>query len=209
MLSFAIEDFLLVLESYNLTIWPFHIFTYLLVITAVYLSFWPTKNSSNIILATLSFLWLFIGIVFCFIYWAPSHIFGYIFGVCCVLQGLIFLYGMGKSDITISPRDTYHTLIGAIFILYAVIVYPILGCYLGHTYPKYFAVGLVPCPTTILTFGIYLVINTKISIKYFVIPLIISLGGMLAAYKGIYEDIGLVVVGILGTILILRRNAKA
>jgi hypothetical protein len=36
----------------------------------------------------------------------------------------------------------------------------------------------------------------------------ISLGGFLAAYKGIYEDIVLIIVGILGTILIIRRNAQ-
>ena len=92
------------------------------------------------------------------------------------------------------------------FVLYAIIGYQVFGYYLGHIYPKFFAVGLVPCPTTIFTLGIFLVINKSIPIKYFVIPLMISIGGFLAAYNGIYEDIGLVIVGILVTILIVKRE---
>ena len=208
MLSFSIEEFLLVLESYNLAIWPLQIFSYILVVLVLFFSFKPTNYSPKIVLAILSFFWLFTGIVFCFLYWATSHIFGYIFGIFCVLQGFMFLYSIIKSDITIGSSDITYTLIGILFVLYAIIGYQILGYYLGHIYPKFFAVGLVPCPTTIFTFGIFLIINKKIPIKYFVIPLMISLGGFLAAYNGIYEDIGLVIAGILTIILIIKRDAK-
>ena len=69
MLSFSIEEFLLVLESYNLAIWPFQIFAYILVFMALFFSFKPTNYSPKIVLAILSFFWLFPGIVFCFLYW--------------------------------------------------------------------------------------------------------------------------------------------
>jgi hypothetical protein len=36
----------------------------------------------------------------------------------------------------------------------------------------------------------------------------ISLGGFLAAYNGIYEDIGLVIAGILTIILIIKRDER-
>ena len=208
MLSFSIEEFLLVLESYNLAIWPFQGFAYILVIMALIFALKPTNYSLRILLAILSFFWLFTGILFCFSYWAPYHIFGYIFGICCVLQGLMFLYSIIRSDITIGFPDTDYTLIGILFVLYAIIGYQIFSYYLGHIYPKYFSVGLVPCPTTIFTFGILLMINKKIPIKYFIIPLMVSLGGFLAALKGIYEDVGLVIVGILGTILMILRDSQ-
>jgi len=208
MLSFSIEEFLLVLESYNLAIWPLQIFAYILVVLVLFFSFKPTNYSLKIVLSILSFFWLFTAIVFCFLYWATSHIFGYIFGIFCVLQGFMFLYSIIKSDITIGSIDKTYTLIGVLFVLYAIMGYQILGYYLGHIYPKFFAVGLVPCPTTIFTFGIFLIINKKIPIKYFVIPLMISLGGFLAAYNGIYEDIGLVIAGILTIILIIKRDER-
>ena len=206
MLSFSLEEFLLVLESYNLGIWPLQIIAYVLILLVLFISLKPTKYSAKILSAILSFFWLFTGIVFCFIYWAPSHIFGYIFGIFCTVQGLLFLYSIIRSDITISSPDKTYTFIGILFVLYAIIGYQVFGYYLGHIYPKFFAVGLVPCPTTIFTLGIFLIINKSIPIKYFVIPLMISLGGFLAAYNGIYEDIGLVIAGILVTILIVKRE---
>jgi len=66
---------------------------------------------------------------------------------------------------------------------------------------------LVPCPTTILTFGIFLIIN-NIPLKYFIIPLFISIGGFLAAYNGVYEDVGLIIAGILGSILLIQNNTN-
>lgn len=207
MFSFTIEDFMLVLERYNLAVWPMQIFAYILVILALFFTFKSTKYSQKIVLGILSFLWLFNGIVFSLLYWAPSHLFGYIFGVCCILQGLLFLYGLKKSDITISFSGvTYYSIIGIIFVVYAIVGYQVFGYFLGHIYPKFFPVGLVPCPTTIFTLGVFLIISKRIPKKYYVIPLIIALGGFLAVYKGIYEDIGLIIAGLLGAFLIIRRK---
>ena len=208
MLSFSLEEFLVVLENYNVAIWPLQIIAYALILLVLFILLKPTKYSTKIVSAILSFFWLFTGIVFCFIYWAPSHIFGYIFGICCTAQGLLFLYSLLRSDITIGLPNKANMLIGVLFILYAVIGYQILGYYLDHIYPKFFAVGLVPCPTTIFTFGLFVIVNTKIPIKYVAIPFVISLGGFLAAYNGIYEDIGLIILGIWGTILIIKRNSQ-
>ena len=60
----------------------------------------------------------------------------------------------------------------------------------------------------LIIFGIFVIINTKIPPKYVAIPFVISLGGFLAAYNGIYEDIGLIILGIWGTILIIKRNSQ-
>jgi hypothetical protein len=208
MLSFSLEEFLVVLENYNVAIWPLQIIAYALILLVLFISLKPTKYSAKIVSLILSFFWLFTGIVFCFIYWAPTHIFGYIFGICCTAQGILFLYSLIRSDITISLPNKTNMFIGILFILYAMIGYQILGYYLGHIYPKFFAVGLVPCPTTIFTFGLFVILNTKIPIKYVAIPFVISLGGFLAAYNGIYEDIGLIILGIWGMILIIKRNSQ-
>jgi hypothetical protein len=208
MFSFSIEGFLPILEKYNLAIWPLQIVAYILGACALFFAFKATRYSSKIILAIFSFFWLFTGIVFCLLYWAPFHRSGYIFGICCVLQGLLFLYGLIRSDLSIKPRDKTCTLVGTIFILYAAIGYQIFGYFLGHIYPKFFPVGLVPCPTTIFTFGIFLIIYKRIPIIYLIIPMIISLAGIVAISKGIYEDIGLFIAGVLGTILILRRETR-
>ena len=200
MLSFSVDEFMLVLENYNLAIWPLQIFIYILIGIAVFFSFKSTNYTPKIVLSILAFLWLFNGIVFSYFFWAPSHIFGYFFSVFCVLQGILFLYSIKKSDITIRNANKTFTIIGIIFVIYATIGYQVFGYFLGHIYPAFFPAGLVPCPTTILTFGIFLIIN-NIPIKYYVIPFIFSLGGFMVAYYGIYEDVGLIIAGILGTFL--------
>jgi len=208
MLSFSAENFMLVLEQYNTTIWPMQIVAYLFVGFAVFFSFRSFKYSQKIVLLILSFLWLFNGIVFSLIFWAPSHFFGYVFGICCIVQGLIFLFNLKGTDLLTNSASSIYSLTGIILVLYAALGYQVFGYYLGHIYPKFFPVGLVPCPTTIFTFGIFLIIHKSIPAKYYVIPLIVALGGFLAAYNGIYEDIGLIISGLLGAYLIIRRNKQ-
>jgi hypothetical protein len=208
MFSFNIEEFFLVLESYNLAIWPLQVFAYILITLALFFLFKPARYSMKIVLAILSFFWLFNGIVFSFIYWSPSHLFGYIFGVFCVIQGFLFLYSIKKSDLVLGSPDKTYALTGLLLIFYAIIGYQILGYFLGHVYPKFFPPGLVPCPTTVFTFGVFLIISKRIPMKYYLVPLILSLGGFLAAYNGIYEDIGLIISGVLGTILIIKRAGQ-
>lgn len=112
MLSFSSEDFMLVLEQYNTTIWPMQIIAYLLIILALFFSFKSTKYSQKIVLIILSFLWLFNGIVFSLIFWTPSHFFGYVFGICCIVQGLIFLNGLRKTDLLPTSAGSVHSLMG-------------------------------------------------------------------------------------------------
>jgi hypothetical protein len=208
MFSFSTEEFLLVLENYNLAIWPIQIIAYVLIALILFYLFKQTKYSTKIVLSVLSLLWLFNGIVFSLIYWSPSHFFGYTFGVLCVIQGLLLLYSIKRSDITIGSPDKIYTLIGLLFVFYAIIGYQLFGYLLGNIYPKFFPAGLVPCPTAIFTFGVFLIINNKIPLQYYIIPVVIASGGFLAASNGIYEDIGLIVAGIFGTILIIRRGSQ-
>lgn len=206
MFALSIKDFMLVLEQYNTTIWPMQIVAYLLVGVALFFSIKSSKYSQRILLVIMAFLWLFNGIVFNLIFWTPSHFFGYVFGIFCIVQGLIFLSGLKGTDLLTSYESSIYSFTGIIFIIYAAIGYQVFGYFLGHIYPNFFPVGLVPCPTTIFTFGVFLIIHKRISIKYYAIPLIVALGGFLAANIGIYEDIGLIIAGLLGTYLIIRRN---
>ena len=90
--------------------------------------------------------------------------------------------------------------------LYALIIYPILGYLFGHKYPYSPTFGL-PCPTTIFTFGILLFVNKKIPVLVLIIPLLWSIIGFGAALNlSIYEDYGLLIAGILGFILLVVSN---
>ena len=208
MLSFTLEEFLMVLERYNLSIWPLQIFAYLFGIVALFFSIKRTKYTNKIVLAILSLYWFWNGIVFCPIFWAPTYKFAYLFGAFCIIQGFLFLIGIFKSNISINFRANFHSIIGILFVVYAMVGYQLFGYFLGHVYPRFFPFGLVPCPTTIFTFGLFLMTDKKYPKYYLIVPFIVAMGGFLAAYRGILEDIGLIIAGLLGTYLILQRDRR-
>lgn len=208
MFSFTIEDFLLVLERYNLSIWPLQIFAYIFGVLALFFTIKSTKYSDKIVLAILSIYWFWNGIVFCPIYWGPTYKYAYVFGALCIIQGFLFISGIIKSNISISLRTNLHSIIGLLFVIYAMVGYQVFGYFLGHTYPKFFPFGLVPCPTTIFTFGLFLMTKKRLPRYFLIIPLIVTIVGFLAVYKGVLEDIGLIIAGFLGTVLLLQRDRK-
>ncbi len=204
---FTLEQFLEVFKNYNLDVWPMQVVFYLLAVIVIFLSFKKFNNSNQIINIVLSFFWLWIGIVYHIIYFSGINKAAFGFGVIFIIQGFIFLfYGVFKSKISFHFRYNINNIIGALLILYALIIYPLLGYFLGHRYPYSPTFGL-PCPTTIFTFGILLTANRKVPVFVLIIPVIWSVIGFFAAISfGILEDTGLLISGILASILILRNN---
>ena len=91
-------------------------------------------------------------------------------------------------------------------LLYGLVIYPVLGYFLGHRYPASPTFG-APCPTTIFTFGLLLWATSRVNWFYYMLPLIWSLIGFTAALNlGVREDIGLLVAGIAGTLLLAMRQ---
>ena len=208
MFSFTLEDFLAVLAQYNPSIWPLQIFAYLLGILALFFYFKKTKYSERIVLGILSFFWFWNGIIFCPMYWAPSYKYAYMFGALCIIQGFLFMWLSIKSNLPTGIRTKLHFNTGIIFVAYALVGYNIFGFLLNRVYPEFWPFGLVPCPTVIFTFGLFLVMNKKFPKYVLIVPLIFSIAGFLAVYKGILEDIVLIIAGISGTILLLQRHKK-
>jgi hypothetical protein len=96
---------------------------------------------------------------------------------------------------------------GAVLVIFSLIIYPILGFLQGHIYPYSPTFGL-PCPTTIFTFGVLLWSVNKITFRYWLIPLAWSLIGFIAATSlGIREDTGLLISGIMASVLLWRFPA--
>lgn len=205
MFSFTIDDLLLVFERYNLAVWPLQIIAYILGFVAVFFTIKQTKYSMKIVPAILSFFWLWVGIVFCLLYWAPSYPSAYAFGIFSIVQGLLFLMSLFKSNLSDCPGTRMHLIVGMIFVIYAMAGYPLVGYLVGHVYPKSVPFGLVPCPTAVFTFGLLLLIQKKFPVYYLVVPFIVAFASLLAIYKGVYEDIGLFLSGVIGTYLLVKR----
>jgi hypothetical protein len=206
-LPFTTEQFLSVFEQYNQTVWPIQIVLNILGLAAIYLAVRRTAFSNRMIVAILAFLWLWIGIAYHFAFFASINPAAYVFAALNVVQGIVFLvFGAFTQRLSFHFKANLCGIVGALLMLYAMVIYPLLGYALGHVYPKAPTFGL-PCPTTIFTFGLLLWTDSKIPKSVLIIPFLWSLIGFSAALKlGVLEDAGLLVAGIVGVVLIVLRD---
>lgn len=206
-LPFTLNQFLTVFENYNLAVWPMQVLLNLLALTAIFFVLRKKDYSDKIVATILAFLWLWTGIAYHLIYFSSINKGAYFFGILYVIQGMLFLFnGVIKSNFSFKYKSNIYGITGGIFTLYALIIYPVLGYFLGHVYPKSPTFGL-PCPTTIFTFGILLWTDKRVPKNVLIIPFLWSLIGFSAAISlHIREDFGLFLAGVLGFILILKKN---
>jgi hypothetical protein len=130
------------------------------------------------------------------------------FGIVFIIQAIVWLfYGVMRPKLSFQLEINPYSITGMVLIVYAMLIYPIIGTLLGHGYPQSPSFGVAPCPTTIFTFGLLLWTNAKVPKMVLIIPFLWSVLGFAAALLlGIREDIGLVVAGILCVALIFWRD---
>lgn len=206
-LPFTIGQFLDVFRQYNMAVWPMQIFFIVLALVAVYFSIRSKPYSNKVIVCILAFFWLWIGVIYHLIYFSRINKAALVFGTLFIIQATIFLYfGLIKNKMSFILKTDKYGITGIGLIVFALLIYPLLGYWLGHRYPYSPTFGL-PCPTTIFTFGMLLFSVSKISPWLLIIPFLWSLIGFSAAFSlGIKEDTGLVVAGLLSIAMILYRN---
>jgi hypothetical protein len=207
-IPFTSEQFFGVFGSYNEAIWPAQIIAYGLGVLAVVLAIRASRNSGILISAILALFWIWMGVFYHIVHFSKINPSARLFGVVFILQGLVFVLtgGIRKRIVFRSGLDP-HSVTGWCFIAYAMIVYPLIGYALGHSYPEAPMFGIAPCPATIFTFGLLLWARGQVPIYLLLIPFLWSLVGLSAAVNlGVPQDYGLGVAGFLGTILIIRRN---
>ena len=209
-IPFTVEQFFDIFGTYNTAIWPIQILAYLLGIVALVLAFRGGNLRTQIVSGILAFFWTWMGIFYHIIHFSIINPAAWIFGILYTLQGLLFFL-IGTVFRKLAFRFILRPLpiIGACFILYAIVIYALLGISFGHLYPKSPMFGVAPCPTTIFTFGVLLWASKPVPAYLLVIPFLWSIVGMSAAVNlGVPQDYGLVVAGVLGTTLILIQNHK-
>ena len=183
MMPFTREAFFGVFSSYNETIWPAQVLLLAAAIAAVFVPRWRRW--------IVSALWVWCAIAF---FWTEftavtpaAWIFGAIF-----LAGAFMLFDDAGGAEQVSPL---HGAIGAAFIVYALVLYPLIGYFAGHRYPAIPTFG-APCPLTIFTIGL-LVATRRRPIAPAIAPLIwCAIGGSAAFAMGVPQDLALPVAGV-------------
>jgi len=202
------EQLLGVFAAYNAQIWPMQIAAYLLGIAGFVLAFGKSKFSNRLIPAILAFFWLWVG----FAFWLPSagqgFTPGYLFAAIFLVQGVLFLIQAVRPKLAFGFQANLASWAGIVFVLYALLGYPLFGFFIGHVYPTTPPFGLTPCPVVTYTFGLLLLTTKKVPRSLLIIPFFYALSGFLWVSIGIVEDIGMLLSGLVGLWLIWTRDAR-
>ena len=206
-LPFTVEQFVDLFRQYNIAVWPMQIVLISLALFTIYFSFWRKSYSDKIVVITLAFFWLWMGIVYHLVYFSMINKAAIVFGTLFIIQPFVFLFiGVIKKKLSFEFKTDEYGIAGMILIVFSLLIYPLIGYWSGHIYPSSPTFGL-PCPTTIFTFGILLFSASRIPFWVVIIPFLWSVIGFSAAFSlGIKEDTGLLMAGLLSTGMILYRN---
>ena len=209
-MPFTIEEFLSVFRQYNLDVWPIQVFLIFLAIILIVLVHREKPTPSRIINIILGSFWLWMGVVYHILYFSEINKAAYIFGLLFIAQALLFGYLAlyYKQGIIYGRPSSMKSILGWVFMGYALLAYPVLAVAFGHSYPEMPTFGL-PCPTTIFTFGLLMFSVNRIPRYIVVIPFFWSLLGFSAAMSlGILEDTGLVIAGVVGAAVLLFHKGE-
>jgi hypothetical protein len=207
MIPFTVDQFFEVFERYNVAVWPAQLFLYALGILAIGLAIQRKADCSRSVSLILTFLWIWMGLVYHLWFFRVINQAALAFAIFFVLQGIFFLIaGVYKQQLRFRFRLDLYGITGSVFFVYALVIYPTLGFWLGHRYPAAPTFG-VPCPTTIFTLGMLLWTDRRLPVHFLPIPITWSLIGSWTAFSlGVTEDLGLLAAGLIGSLLISNRS---
>lgn len=201
---FTAAQFFTVFADYNAAIWPLQIVAYGLGVLAVIALWLRGPLAKRVILSVLALLWALNGIGYHFVFFAEINPLATAFAAFFVLQSILFAASvLIPNDLRFEVGLNFRSAAGLSFIVYALLIYGLLGYWAGHGLMAGPLFGVAPCPTTIFTIGMLLLARGRWVGWLSIIPFLWSLVGLAAALQlGILEDLGLPVAGLLLAIVL-------
>ncbi|AHG92603.1 hypothetical protein J421_5068 (plasmid) [Gemmatirosa kalamazoonensis] len=215
-LPFTTEQFLDVFGQYNETVWPAQWLLVTLAALGIAAALRGRPAASRVVSAVLAILWAWMGLAYHLAFFrAINPVGASLFAAFFVAQAALLAWsGVVRGRLTFRVRHDAAGLAGAALLVYALIVYPLLGSTLGHAYPEAPTFGL-PCPTTIYTLGLLLWASPRAPLTVLVIPVLWALVGTSAALQlGMGEDFGLlagaaITIVVHGVSVVGRHQSRA
>lgn len=207
-IAFSQDAYFSIFAHYNMAIWPAQIIAYALGLLIVFAAVKPFNDSDKLIVALLALSWIWMGIVYNIMHFAVINWGAMVFGAFFVLQGLLLAWaGLLRGNLHFRFTPSLSGWIALLLIISAMLIYPLVSIGQGHSWPRLAMFGIAPPPTVIFTFAMLLLIKGRTPIHLTVLPLLWAIiGGWAAWHLKVNEDLGLLVVGALGTALIIGKN---
>ena len=205
----SFPDFLPMFESVNRDLWPLQAFTLLLGLAMAIAALRKSRIADRFSAATLGLIWIFDGAVFHWVYFRPVYEPAERFAVLWVVQGVLFIvFGVFRPRLSFTASRDGYAAFGFRLIAYALLVYPVLGYLLRSdlAYATWF--GPFPCPVAVFTIGMFLLTDARVPKYLVIVPLLWAVTAWVPVSWGVREDIGLLVGGTIGMVLLFVRDYR-
>jgi len=203
---FTTEEFFEVFEKYNTSVFPVQLVIIALGIAAVILIHSRKTIRNNLIGSFLGVVWLWTGVVYHISFFSAINKAAYFFGALFIIQGVFFFIEMLRGRLEFSFGGKTREYLGYFFILFGLIIYPVISYLLEGSFARTIAPGL-PCPTTILTLGFLMLTTGKFSKYLLVIPVLWAIIGTGAAISfGVYQDYVMILAALIAAIYLFGRK---
>jgi hypothetical protein len=209
LLPFTQDQFLAVFAAYNLAVWPAQLVAYVLGLGMVLALLRPTRQGNRIVGAGLALMWVWTGVAYHALFFAPINKAAHAFAALFVVQGLLFAHAaLLRSDLYFSRGNGLRSWLGWALIVYAALIYPLIGVAV-HGYPAMPMFGITPCPVTLFSFGVLLLAQQPVPRRLLVIPFVWALvGGSAAFLLAVPQDWPLLASGLLVVPWLWRHPAN-
>lgn len=206
-IPFTVEQFFAVFREYNTTVWPAQVALLVLALAALVMVAIPRRWSGVAVSLLLAFLWAWLGVAYHLAFFTAINPLAYGFAAVSVLGSLVFVWqGVVRRALAFRLAADARTAVGLALVVFALAVYPAWSYSMGHGYPELPTFGL-PCPTTIFTIGLLSFAVRPSPRSPLLVPVLWSLvGGQAAFLLGVPQDLGLVVAGFVGIVLIAQAK---
>lgn len=184
------------------------VFLLALALAAIALVLVPLRWSGVAVSAILAFLWAWVGLAYHFAFFASINPLAYVFsGVSLGGAGVFFWEGVVRRKLDFRWTAGARSGVGALLLVFALVLYPAWSFFAGHRYPAVPTFGL-PCPTTLFTVGLLAFLVEPYPRSPFIVPVLWCFVGVQAAFLlGVPQDLGLGVGGVVGIVLLVRAKA--
>jgi Family of unknown function (DUF6064) len=207
----ALSQFLAAFGRADTAAWPMQIVSYAVALAIVGLALWPARRWSSPLICALAaayFAWIGIGY---FTWLSPGFSLGGAWAVVFTLQAvLLVVTGAVRRDLVIRPRWDLSSGLGAVFIAYALIGYPLVGVLGGHALRVVPLFGVSPCASVTFFFGLLLWAVPPVPAYLLFLPLAWALNAAPSNMAtGVVVDYGMLAAALVTTGWILWRDRAA
>ena len=171
-----LSQFLATFGRANAAAWPMQIVWYLAAVAMTGLALRPVRHSSQLICALAAAYFAWIGIAY-FAWLMPGMHYSWLWATVFTFQAVLLLVaGIVRSDLVFRPGRNLASGLGAVFIAYALVGYPLVGLAGGHPLRTLPLLGVSPCATVVFFFGLLLWARPPAPKYVLLVPLAWALG---------------------------------